>query len=386
MNIGIDGRVLYSGASNRGVGYYTINLLRNLSKIRTSKTKFVLYTAALHKKILLNNFKNYEVLTLYRPRKIVRMFDIFFSLIWSTALKKSKPNLLHITHLFEWYYLSIPNNIKTIVTIYDLIPLIYRDKYLNKTKEFNWYISRLNQIKNVTKIITISEASKNDIVHFLKIPGSKISVIHLGVSDLFKPISKIDSQKKIKKKYKIEDPFILSVSTHSYHKNTEALFKAYKKFINNPKFQNYKLIVICKLINSERKDWEDKIKYNKLEKNVIFTGFIPDEDMPYFYNASDFFVFPSLYEGFGLPILEAMACGTPVITSKVSSMPEVGGSAALYINPYSVDDICTKMKKLIDNKKLQNDLIKKGFKQVKKFSWSKCAEETLKVYESVLSN
>jgi glycosyltransferase involved in cell wall biosynthesis len=213
--------------------------------------------------------------------------------------------------------------------------------------------------------------------------------------------SAIQNSKLLKERYNIEGKYILFVWTLQPRKNIMRLVEAFSKVIhyyssserkrveksNKDEFStssNNKL----QLVVVGKKGWmyEDILKAPKkfgVEKKVKFLDFVPDEDMEEFYKHALFFILPSLYEGFGLPVLEAMKYGCPVITSNVSSLPEAGGDAAIYVDPENVDDIASKMKLLMTNEKLRKEMIKKGYKQIKKFSWEKTARETLKTLEEV---
>lgn len=385
MKVGIDARVMETPAGNRGVGYYTRNIIKNLIQLQ-SNVNFIFYLTFFKRKKEISQIqagKLYSIPTLYRPRRIVRYFDLLFSFFWNFSLMRSKPDILHITHLFEWYYLSIPKNIKTIITVFDVIPIIYKKIYLKKTNELNWYKKRLDQIKFADKIITISETSKSDLENILGISKEKIKVIYCGINEKFKKIDKQVAKEKLKSNYGIIKPFVLAVSAASYHKNTSRIFQAFKKYIIKTNNEDLLLVVVCKLILSERKSWEKELEELGIRDRVMLTDFVVDENMPYFYSAAELLIFPSLYEGFGLPIAEAMACGCPVITSNVSSMPEVGGRAAYYVNPKSTRSIASGIETVLTDEKLRKRMTGLGFKQAKKFNWEHSAEKTIKVYKDL---
>lgn len=386
MKVGFDFRVVDTPTRNRGIGYFTYNLLLNLLRLEYEKADFVIYTSLNSKyKNDLEKYKKdlYLIPTMVWPKKGLRRLDPLFSLFWKKALKDTNPDLLHIPSLFELFYFSVPENIKTIVTIHDLIPLVYLDKYFTNEKSKKWYLKKLDQIKKCKLIIADSIATKKDLIEKLNINSQKIIVVYGGVDTRFKPISRINSQKILSHKYSFSGPFILSIGAHSYHKNMSKVFETFREIIKSQKFRDLKLVVVCKLIKVEKDSWEEEIKKLKLSNNIVLTGFIPDEDMVYFYNAAELLFFPSLKEGFGLPILEAMACGTPVITSNTSSMPEVGGDAAYYVNPYSIKSIANGLIKVLGNDNLRKSMAQKGIKQASKFTWEKAAKKTFKVYEDI---
>ena len=145
-----------------------------------------------------------------------------------------------------------------------------------------------------------------------------------------------------------------------------------------------KLVVVCKLESQEKRHWQKRIKQLGMEEKIIFTNFVPDKDIPVFYSGAEVLLFPSIYEGFGLPVAEAMACGCPVITSNTSSLPEVGGKAAVYVNPLSIESIVKGLEKVLEDKNLQKKMIKEGLKQSRKFNWEKSAEQTIKIYQDLV--
>lgn len=387
LRVGIDARALETSTKNRGIGYFTLNVLSSVLNKKRDDFQFVFYTTLTgklqEKLVSLNKSIFYKMPTLLRPKRRLRRFDPIFIPIWKSVLNRSKPNIVHITSLFEVYYLKVPDNIPFVVTLYDLIPIIFKKEYFDNQKAEEWYQMRLEQAKKATKIITISKSAKEDIAKELKIPTSKIEVIYGGFDSKFKVLKNENYKKIVVEKYGINSPYILAVGAYIFHKNMTRIFESFKKYLETSKDKELTLVVVCKLIEEEEKGWRVEIKKLGLDGKVVLTNFVEDEDMPGLYSGAKMLLFPSLYEGFGLPILEAMACGTPVVTSNISSMPEAGGNAAYYVNPYSVQEITQGVNKVLNDQKLRQKMIKEGLKQVKKFSWEKTAEETLKVYREV---
>ena len=178
----------------------------------------------------------------------------------------------------------------------------------------------------------------------------------------------------VKERYRLYKKYILAIGGSEYRKNIQRLINVYLKNFRD----DYELIVV----GGKWRDIDLAKKYQG--ENIKFITGVPEEDLIAIYNMADAFVFPSFYEGFGIPVLEGMACGVPVVTSNVSSMPEVGGDAAIYFNPYDENDIAEKIKMVLDDKQLREEMILKGVEKVKEYSWEKCARETLKVYEEAL--
>jgi glycosyltransferase involved in cell wall biosynthesis len=230
-------------------------------------------------------------------------------------------------------------------------------------------------------IIADSQNTKNDCIKYLGIPEEKIKVIYLAPDSIYQPINnKQEIREQVCKKYNIEFPFILYTGTLEKRKNIPILIKAFYKL--------KKMGISHKLLIVGKKGWKyddifKTIKTLNLQKDIMFTGYVPKEDLVKFYNLADLFVYPSLYEGFGLPPLEAMACGCPVITSNTSSLPEVVKDAGIMFNPYCVDELVKIMYEVLIDESLRIELSRKGLERAKLFNWRKTAEETWKVYEGV---
>ena len=264
----------------------------------------------------------------------------------------------------------VPRKKQLIVTIHDVAFLVYQDSF---SKFFQWYYRFLipKNIKRANKIITISKYSKKEIEKFYPHAKGKIEVIFLGLDKKFKPL------KNIKKKNQI-----LYVGSLNERKNFYGTIEAFLT-LNNI---NLKLIMVgnfSKTFSLNKKSIEI-LKNAKQNENIIFRSNVSNNELVKLYNESKLFVYPSFYEGFGLPILEAMACGVPVVTSNISSMPEVGGDAVVYCNPFSVEDIKAKIEMVLFNEKLQKEIIQKGLQRAKKFTWEQSANEHMKVFKEVL--
>jgi len=251
-------------------------------------------------------------------------------------------------------------------------------------------------IESAKKIITISNSSKNDIINAYKVSAGKVEVIPLGIKD----VNASDMNKsEFIEKYNLKNPYVLFVGTLQPRKNITKLVEAFAKLesrIKNParlasesvagrqesRTKGLDLVIVG------RKGWDyEKIlsapdKFG-ISERVKFLENVTNEDLPLFYKNAEVFVLPSLYEGFGLPILEAMQNECPVVTSNVSSLPEAGGDAALYFDPNDTDDIAEKIEKVISDPKLREEMVRKGKEQIKKFSWEKSAKEVIRVFETL---
>ncbi len=233
-----------------------------------------------------------------------------------------------------------------------------------------------SSVKRASKITTISQASKNDIIKYYKVPATKVVVTYPGIKKMNSNLKKKD----LLTKYEIGGDYILFVGTLQPRKNLSRLIEAMAQL----KDKNIKLVVVGKKGWMFEEILAAPAKFGVTDK-VKFLENVPDVDLPELYESAACFVLPSLYEGFGLPVLEAMQNGCPVITSNVSSLPEAGGDAALYVNPLDASDIADKIDKVLEDSDLRGKMIKEGYEQVKKFSWEKTARETLDVLESLAS-
>ena len=310
---------------------------------------------------------------LHRPN--IRIF------LGSFLIKKILNNENYILHNLDNLgpFLLRQNNTKNILTIHDISPVLF-PKIHNSIIKFNFKRILPLLIKNTDLIIADSYSTKKDLEHYFKVNKEKINVIHLGVdSSFFYPRAHL---KKFLNKYDLKNPYLLYLGDDNPRKNLKNLILAY----NNIYKEISQDLVLAGPINQDKlKAFIKKIdKENKLSKRIITLGYVDYEDLPVLYSAASAFIFPSLYEGFGLPPLEAMACGTPVIVSKNSSIPEVVGDAGLYINnPLNPEEISKIISILLDDDKLQKIMKNKGLKRAKNFSWENTINKTLKVYEEV---
>ncbi len=369
MVVGIDVSPLYSGHKVRGIGFYTQRLEEALNELKNSKTPAASSATKAGKQIKIRELKSKE------------------------EIKKQDYDLLHIPY-FNPYFLTMPWpwEIKKpmVVTIHDLIPVKYPDHYPPGIKgKIRWQIQKL-LLKQAKLVITDSFASKYDIHDLAGYPLDRVYVTYLAAGKRFQRLKANSSKlKAIQKKYNLPDTFALYVGDVNWNKNIPSLVKACKK-INLP------LVITGKQAASkdydkshvENKDlvWlQAKIK--KLTINhqslIIPVGFVPTEDLVALYNLATVYCQPSFDEGFGLPVLEAMACGCPVVSSNQGSLPEVVGEAGLLTKP-TVQGLSKNLKNVVENNKLSKKLSKLGLARAKEFSWKKTASETLKVYRIAL--
>lgn len=272
---------------------------------------------------------------------------------------------------------------KTILTVHDLsfvrspdtLPITLKT-YLDRTVPYS--------VKRADHVLADSQATKDDLIDLYGTPPEKITVLLSGVDANFQPIKDKDKIQAIRAKYKIPDrPYIFSIGTVQPRKNYPRLIQALHQL--GDEFSEVNLVI------AGGKGWLENPIYETIrqlgmENRVIFTGFADDADIPTLYSAAALTAYPSLYEGFGFPIVESMACGTPVLTSHVSSMPEVAGDAALMIDPFDIEAMVDGLRVLLTDDTLRKTLIERGFQQAKKFTWEKAANELRMIYSRVLGN
>jgi len=353
-----------------GSGEYCFELLLNLNKI-DRENNYIIYLPQAPTSDLPKESANWHY-KVVRPRKMWTLFGLSLEFL----LKRSKPDVF----LSPTHYLPIFTPSRSFISILDVsylkFPELFKAADLNQLTKWTKY-----SVKKASAIFTISQASKGDIIKEYRVSGQSVVVTYPGIKTVLSSRYKVLSMNELEKKYGIKGQYILFVGTLQPRKNITRLVEAFSK-LNNP---NLDLIIIGK------RGWKfEEIlvapKKFGIENKVKFLELVPDGDLPAFYKNAICFVLPSLYEGFGLPVLEAMRYGCPVITSNISSLPEAGGNAALYVDPLSVEDISKKLESITTNSKLREELIRKGYEQVKKFSWEKTAKETLSALERLRIN
>jgi glycosyltransferase involved in cell wall biosynthesis len=379
MRIGIDCRTILDPQKGEqaGVGHYTYFLIDNLLKI-DRKNEYVLF---FDPKIGdAGRFKKKNVKIKFFPFIQYKKFlpGAYSHLLVAGFIDREKVDVFHSPAST----IPLAYTKKAVVTIHDLA-IYHQPEWFPKGQKFSTKVVVPQTLKRAGKIIAVSEHTKKDIMKFFGTPEKKINVVHNGVEmrkdiDLVKP----EDKEAVKKKFDIKQEFILFIGTIQPRKNVDGLVRAFDKLRATKIFTDYQLVIA----GGRGWDYEGIFKLVRklaLTKKVIFTDYVTKRDKIRLLNAASLFVFPSLYEGFGLSILEAMQQGTPVITSDITSMPEVAGKAGLLVNPRSVSDIANGIKKVLTDDKQRDKMIRSGYKNAEKFSWEKCAKETLMAYKEV---
>lgn len=377
MKIGIDARSLIR-LFKTGIEYYTYHLINHLAMI-DQNNEYILWLGGTFRRLNVPS----DVLKLKKlnvkfrinrcPGKFINFLQDHYPRFPLVEFCIGKVDVFHSTE-----FLSLPQMTgKKVITIHDLTFI----------KEPNWVPEgTFNKMKGIAKfaegadlIIADSLSTKNDIIEMLKIPEDKIRAIHLGVDKIFRAIDNSDLIHRIMEKYQLRSSYILYVGSLHRRKNLVRLIEAFYQLQQDTKID-------CQLVLAGAKFWKSEETFKKvhelgLESRVIFTGYISEEDLIALMNGASVFTFVSLYEGFGLPPLEAMACGTPVIASNTSSLPEVVGDAGILVDPYNIDEIAQAIHDVLNSEALRAQMRRKGFERAKNFSWEKTARETLEAYE-----
>lgn len=371
MKIGIDGRAAkwYRGT---GIGTYTYQLISNLNKIDSLNDYLIFLPDSSILDSLNSNFHIKSADNNENP-------NFWDQVSVPNILDDSKIDIYHVPQ--NGVGLSENINCSKVITLHDIIPLKMPEtvsrRYLNI---FNNILPSL--IPKCDGIITVSEFSKNDIAKDFNFPKEKIYVTHLAAEKIYKPLDKNICKNIIKLKYSIDNNFILYVGGFSPRKNILGLIEAFSILPSSIREKNSLVITGHKGISYPI--YKERTEQLNIADHVIFTDFINLEDMPLFYNAAKLLVYPSFYEGFGLPPLEAMACGTPVIASNVTSLPEVCEDSAILINPEDTQELSFAIQELLEDENLINEMTQKSLMRSRKFSWQKTALQTIQAYENIL--
>jgi hypothetical protein len=375
MRIGIDIRSLQTESRFRGIGTYTYNLIRHLLEI-DSENEYIFF-ASVHKDLKgLESDLRQSVVWLNRPTRATSLTDQLF---WYYTLKTHRIEIFHTTEF------AVPrfSPCKRVITIYDLIPLIFQEyKRVGKIMNYLVYLLKFHSTRWAEKVITISESTKNDLSRILRLPGEKIEIVPGGVHECFQPFLPTGKMEDVKKKYRINRDYLIFPCGFEPRKNALLTIRAFHQALKTLS-KDYLLVLTGNLTPESMRVKQD-IYERGLEKQILLTGYISLEELCYLYNGAKLCLFPTLYEGFGLPVLEAMACGLPVITSNISSLPEIAGDAAILVNPYVAESIAEAIVKVLTNAGLQESLKEKGLKRAALFSWNRVARGTLKVYQDLM--
>jgi glycosyltransferase involved in cell wall biosynthesis len=368
VRIAIDARKLH----DYGIGTYVRNLLRQLARVDQT-SEYVLLCRPQDVGVAAQLGPNFRAVASTAPPYSVRE-----QLAIPALVRRERADLFHTPH----YVLPPLVGRPTVVTIHDCIHLMFPQYLPNRfahayARAFMWSAAQRSE-----RILTVSEASKRDILRFFSVPEEKIHVIYNAIDERFGIAPPDDEVVRVRERYQLFDQFLLYAGTIKPHKNLERLIQAFFQ-LRHEGFDHLKLLIIGDEI-SKYPALRRTVHRCKLHKHVRFLGFVPDQTLAILYRLAAAFVFPSLYEGFGLPPLEAMASGTPVVTSNISSLPEVVGDAAVLIDPYDPAAIAQGVRQVLTSPTLRDDLVRRGLARARAFSWEESVRRTRAVYGAVL--
>ena len=372
MRIGIEAqRILRK--KKHGMDVVALELIKNLQEI-DHQNQYVIFSRNGEDENAIAETKNFKV----------QKFSSFTYADWEQvklkkAIQSQQIDLLHCTANTAPLFLSVP----LILTLHDIIYLEKVDfkgtTYQNLGNLYRRYIVP-KIVKNAELILTVSEFERKNIIDHLQLPEKKVQVLYNGVSPQFHNEYSLQQLDAFRAAYHLPENYILFLGNTAPKKNTPNVIKAYVEYCHTEKetiplvLLDYKKEMVVKQL--------EEMHQQEVIKRIIFPGYISHHQMPLVYNAATIFLYPSLRESFGLPILEAMACGVPVITSTTSSMPEIAGRAAELVDPFNYLQIANAMKKLMQDDLLRNEFVKKGLQRVKSFTWKASAEKLLEIYNS----
>jgi glycosyltransferase involved in cell wall biosynthesis len=372
MRIAIDIRKI----NEFGVGTYIWNLVRNLAAID-----------ARNEYLLIGSHRNFHELGPL-PQNFKQLYQPEEETLWRHhitvpfALRRESIDVLHVPHHEAPFF--TPS--KLVVTIHDCVHLLFPYEDSSKFRHYRSYRQTKRVAESAKHVLAVSRSTKEDLINIFRLADSKISVVHNALDERFAFSHTPDERKHVLERYQLKDPFVLYSGKIRPHKNLHRLIEAFavlkSELSEDERYKNLKLIIIG--------DELSKHQYLRLtvirsgaQQDVRFFGFVPYPILRVFYQSATLFAFPSLYEGFGLPPLEAMANRTPVVASNTSSLPEVLDDAAVLVNPENVFDIARGMKSILADDVLRQKIVQKGVEQVSKFSWKVAAEKVLRIYEHV---
>ncbi len=365
MRVAIDARLSYYVQG--GITQYTLNLIRALAAV-DRENEYIVFQRRPDQRTIVSQ-DNFRRVSLWAPTHHP-LEQYVFGL--ELALQ-GRIDVLHCTDFIPPFYYRGP----TVITVHDLAFLLYPHFLTRRSARYYGLIDRA--VRHADHIIAVSEATKNDLIRLTGTPEHKITVIYEAAEPIYFPIHDQQVLARIHAKYHLPEQYILFVGTIEPRKNLPTLIRAFDRLLTD-----YKVEADLAIVGKEGWLYEEVyqvVDELKLKERVHFLGRVPTADLPHLYNASQMLVLPSFYEGFGLPPLEAMACGVPVIVADTSAMPEVVGDAALRVSPDDVEGFTVAMWRMLTDNALRAEMIAKGLKRVQCFSWERAARETLKVYQ-----
>ncbi len=378
MKIGIDIRALMDKEYS-GVSWYTLDLLTEILRQDRSNEYVLSYNSGRDISARIPKFEQSNVKTFF-TRYPNKLYNYFLQRIfhWPKLDKVSEGvDVFWLPHLAP---ASFSPNCRLVLTIHDLSFLDYPEFFSAHQNFWHKFLGIKKLIERADIIVAISENTKRDIIRIFSVNADKIKVIKAGVGDEFRPRQKDENELKIiKQKYDLPDKFILNVGTIEPRKNLPGLIRGFDEAASQPGMGDWYL-VLAGAKGWKNKDFYRAIAQAKNKARIRILGYVEKNERAALYNWAEIFAYPSFYEGFGLPVIEAMASGTPVITSALSSLPEVAGDAALLVDPHDENSLITALQSLMQNDKLRELYSSRGLERAKNFSWEKTAEQYIKIF------
>jgi glycosyltransferase involved in cell wall biosynthesis len=384
----------YLDAVTTGSGQYINHLIRQLRRLG-DESEYILVQDARYK--IQDTGNSHPASCILHP--ISTPFDSisenlaklwFEQVSFPRACRRQAVEIAHVPYFASPLFPTTP----TVVTVHDLIPMLlpaYRGSMLVRLYTLLVAIAA----KRADMVLTDSQASKWDIVHLLDIPSERVRVIYLAADDIYQPVLDEHRLTAIRQKYGLPESYLLYLGGFDQRKNVPTLLKAFARLAKDSRIGDWRLeigdsrvsLVVAGRLPEKGSDFfpdpRPIVQELGIEERVVFTDWVPEEDKPALYSGARALVFPSLYEGFGLPPLEALACGTPVLASNRGSLPEIVGNGGLLLEPDDVEGLAAAMEKLLSDDTLREDLREKGLAHAARFSWEKTAQQTLAVYQEV---
>ncbi len=388
VRIGIDVRCLAEGRRT-GVEEYTLNLLKEVFRLDTQNEYRLFFNSWKNSRADLSWLEEFPQVKLYKfkiPNKILNLCFWYFN--WPKIDKMLGG--MDVFFMPNLTFAALSRKTKLILTVHDLSFARYPEMFSWKRKLWHYLVQPQKLCQQADNVIAVSQSTKNDLIGLYKIAPEKISVIYSGLSDKFRVIDRNDKQLiAVKEKYQLPYRFILYLGTIEPRKNIISLIRAFNQLKSQAQAENDEDLIKYKLVIAGQAGWLMKkilaeINISPFREDILKINPVAEEDKEYFYNLASLFVYPSFFEGFGFPPLEAMRCGVPAITSNSSSMPEVINGGGIMIDPDRPSEIAMAMREILTDKILREKFIQKGLEQSQKFNWPKSAKKFKQLLKQVL--
>lgn len=393
MNIAFDAYAIIGPMSrNRGIGNYALSQFTGMVERDPENSYFFLNTVDKDFR-LSDHIKGGRLTEDYLGTgsdcALLRSEDYAEAL--GAAIKRyiaeNKIDIFYITSPFESSFMRYRREwfegCRVVVTVYDIIPYVMKEKYLADKTTLDWYMRCIDDLRWADELFVISESVKTDLVTLLSFPPEKIKVIWGAVDAIYRRVDVSDAEKSaLMGKFGITKPFVMCTGGEDGRKNLDGLIRAYALMPSDIR-SRYQLVVVCKLSENGRKALSEVAEKAGVKKDVVFTGFVTDEELLHFYNLASLMAFPSKYEGFGLPIVEAWACGTPVLTGNNSSLREIGGDAVVLVDADSDRSIADGMAKMLADENMLAEYAAKGEKRLELYRWDKINDDIIALLNEI---